>query len=83
VPNTIDLQPSEKIQAGIFGGPGTGKTHLALTFPRPNVLDFDKGILTSRSAHFVNSFGRSLSTSAALQLLTTPMTMLVDTSTSG
>ena len=57
MPNTQDIVPGSLIQAAVFGGSGVGKTHFALTFPRPNVIDLDKGILTSRSQHFVSRYG--------------------------
>lgn len=36
---------SEKLRLVIFGDPGVGKTTLAMTFPRPFVLDSDGGLV--------------------------------------
>lgn len=57
MPNTLDWKPGEKVQALIFGRSGSGKTWGSLTFPRPNVLDFDKGIATVRNPEFVRQYG--------------------------
>lgn len=45
------------IQAVVVGRSGVGKTFGAGTFPRPNFLDFDKGIATLRHPDFVQKYG--------------------------
>lgn len=55
--NTRDWVPSKQIRALVFGRYKTGKTWGALTFPRPNVLDFDKGIAVIRNPEFVKKHG--------------------------
>ena len=46
MPGITDAKRDTKIKALIFGKFKTGKTAGAATFPRPNFLDFDQGILT-------------------------------------
>jgi hypothetical protein len=41
----------------VYGAAKTGKTAGALTFPRPVVLDFDRGVATARSEWFVKTYG--------------------------
>lgn len=57
MPNTLDWNPGEKVRAVVFGRSGAGKTWGALTFPRPNVIDFDHGIAVSRNPEFVKAHG--------------------------
>ena len=57
MPNTKDWVPGDKIQALVYGKSGVGKTFGALSFPRPVVMDFDKGIATARNPVFVEKYG--------------------------
>ena len=57
MPNTRDWVPGDKIQALVYGKSGVGKTFGALSFPRPVVMDFDKGIATARNPVFVEKYG--------------------------
>lgn len=57
MPSTLDWTPTEALQILLFGRYKTGKTFGALTFPRPVVLDFDRGIATSRNPEFVKKWG--------------------------
>ena len=57
MPNTRDWVPGDKIQALVYGKSGVGKTFGALSFPRPVVMDFDKGIATARNPVFVERYG--------------------------
>ena len=57
MPNTIDWEPASKVIALVYGRFKTGKTWGALTFPRPNVIDLDRGIATSRNPEFVKKYG--------------------------
>ncbi len=43
--------PNEGLFMMVVGEPGSGKTYLIRTCPRPFVLDFDRGILTNRDVH--------------------------------
>lgn len=45
------------IQAVIMAEPGVGKTVLAGTFPRPNVLDFDEKVMVMRNPEVVKKYG--------------------------
>lgn len=55
--NTKDIIVDDKIKAIVFGKFKTGKTWGALTFPRPNVIDFDHGIKTLINPEFVKKYG--------------------------
>lgn len=57
MPNTKDFQPLKRILALIYGKSGAGKTWGALTFPRPNILDFDKGIAVVKNPAFIAKYG--------------------------
>jgi len=58
VPNTKDLDVlKDPFRVLIFGDYKTGKTWCSLTFPRPNVFDFDGGIVTVKNPQFVKQFG--------------------------
>jgi hypothetical protein len=57
MPNTKDWVPGKMIQVLVYGPKGSGKTWGALTFPRPNIMDFDKGIATVRHPAFVKKHG--------------------------
>lgn len=53
-----DIEKDRKIHALIFGLPKTGKTALALTFPRPAVIDFDGlGVEVALSPWFKRTHG--------------------------
>jgi hypothetical protein len=57
MPNTADWKPSSLIQILVYGKSKTGKTFGAYTFPRPVVMDFDKGVATVRNPDFVKRWG--------------------------
>lgn len=57
MPNTKDLIVGNAVQVLAYGKPKTGKTFGALTFPRPNVIDFDRGIVTAKNPAFVAKYG--------------------------
>ncbi len=57
MPNTLQWEPDKPIQILAYGKPKVGKTWGALTFPRPNVIDFDGGIDTARNPEFVAKYG--------------------------
>jgi hypothetical protein len=57
LPSTKDLQPDKCFRVLAYAPSGKGKTFGALTFPRPVVLDFDKGIRTARNPAFVAKYG--------------------------
>lgn len=44
-PHQLSLE-KEQLRIAIYGEPGVGKTYLALTFPRPFVIDTDGGLIT-------------------------------------
>lgn len=46
-----------KIKAIIMAPPGKGKTTLAGTFPRPNIIDFDGKVQVLRNPRFLKLFG--------------------------
>lgn len=59
----IDIDAKGKMY-GLYGPAGTGKTHLAGTFPSPYFADFDDGIITLAGKEaeydtFLNSFNAS------------------------
>lgn len=57
MPRTRDWIPGNLVQVLAFGRYKVGKTWGALTFPRPNVMDFDRGIATARNPNFVKQHG--------------------------
>lgn len=58
MPNTRDLKTEDPIiQAVVMSPPGTGKTWLLCTFPRPNVFDFDGKIGVARNPDFIKRYG--------------------------
>lgn len=57
MPSTADLIIADDIKALVFGEYKSGKTWGALTFPRPNVIDFDHGIKTLLNPEFVKQYG--------------------------
>ena len=52
-PNELTVKPT--LSALIYGQPGMGKTTLALSSPRPLLLDFDGGIHRVNAAHRVDT----------------------------
>lgn len=50
-------KPEEEIQILVYGRFKTGKTWGALTFPRPNVISFDKGMAVAHNPEWVREFG--------------------------
>lgn len=56
--NLRDWQPASVIRCLVYSKPGDGKTFGAGTFPRPNWLDFDKGIGTLMGRDFVAKHGK-------------------------
>ncbi len=48
---------NEPVQVLVVGPYKSGKTWGALTFPRPNFMDFDRGIITARNPNFVAKYG--------------------------
>ena len=57
MPNTKDYRIGTIFQAMVYGGTGVGKSFGAMTFPRPNVIDFDNGIAVARHPEFVKKYG--------------------------
>jgi hypothetical protein len=57
VPNVRNWTPDEKYKLLIFAPSKTGKSFGAGTFPRPNFMDFDKGIAVFRNPEFVAKYG--------------------------
>lgn len=57
MPNIMDWTPDEKWRSLVFAPSKTGKTFGAGTYPRPNVMDFDKGIAVFRNPEFVSKYG--------------------------
>lgn len=57
MPKLSDWKPSDPLQVMVFGQYKIGKSWGAYTFPRPVVLDFDKGIATARHPDFVKKYG--------------------------
>lgn len=57
MPNVMDWTPDEKYKLLIFAPSKTGKSFGAGTFPRPNFMDFDKGIAVFRNPEFVSKYG--------------------------
>jgi hypothetical protein len=52
-----DYEPDAKIKALAFGRFKVGKTFGAATFPRPNFMDFDRGIATLLNPDFIKKHG--------------------------
>lgn len=84
--NEIAIQRNVKIM--IYGQAGMGKTTLALSTPKPLLLDFDNGVKRVNNAHLDDNVGIAQITSWAeiVQLLTTDIaaiapyeTIIVDT----
>lgn len=57
MPYISEWKPSDPWQVLVFGEYKTGKTWGALTFPRPVVMDFDKGMATARNPEFIRKYG--------------------------
>ena len=57
MPNIKDWQADEKLKILLIGPYKSGKTWGALTFPRPNVIDFDHGISVGRNPEFIKKYG--------------------------
>lgn len=57
MPYVKDWKPSDPVQILVYGASKTGKTWGALTFPRPVVMDFDRGAATARNPEFVKKYG--------------------------
>lgn len=57
LPNTNEFKIGQVIQAAVIGVSGSGKTFGAGSFPRPNFIDFDRGIATLRHPDFVARYG--------------------------
>lgn len=56
--STKDWTMPEVLQILIYGRSKVGKTWGALTFPRPCVMDFDRGIATSNHPEFIKQYGK-------------------------
>jgi len=56
--NTEDWEPGERVQLLVYGPSKSGKTFGALTFPRPCVMDFDRGIATANNPDFIKLYGK-------------------------
>lgn len=57
MPRLDEWRPSDPVQILVYGQAKTGKSWGALTFPRPVVIDFDKGVATARNPEFVAKYG--------------------------
>jgi hypothetical protein len=57
MPSTSDLLVEDRIKVLVFSKFKQGKTFGALTFPRPNVIDFDHGVITVLNPEFVKKYG--------------------------
>lgn len=57
MPYVKDWQPSDPVQILVYGASKTGKSWGAMTFPRPVVMDFDRGAATARNPEFVKKYG--------------------------
>lgn len=51
-------KPGEKIQALVYGKFKVGKTFGAGSFPRPNIISFDRGTNVFRNPEFIKKYGR-------------------------
>ena len=56
---TFDLlaELNKPFRVVVFGSPGKGKTWGALTFPRPNIIDFDSGSVVGLHPKFIAKWG--------------------------
>lgn len=57
MPYLEDWQPTNPVQILVYGKSKVGKTWGAYTFPRPVVMDFDRGAATARNPEFVKQYG--------------------------
>ena len=57
IESTQDWTPDEKLKLLLYGRSKSGKTFGALSFPRPCVMDFDRGIATARNPAFIAKYG--------------------------
>jgi hypothetical protein len=59
---TFDLKAEleKPYRAVVFGPPGNWKTSGALTFPRPNIIDFDEGMVVGNHPQFVAKWGHKV-----------------------
>lgn len=57
MPRLDEWKPGDPVQLLVYGQAKTGKSWGALTFPRPVVMDFDKGVATARNPEFVAKYG--------------------------
>jgi hypothetical protein len=60
LPNTTEFKYDSNgiiIQTVVMSEPGVGKTVLACTFPRPNVMDFDEKVMVMRNPEVVKKYG--------------------------
>ncbi len=57
MPLLKDAQISNKFQCLVYGRFKVGKTWGALSFPRPNVISFDKGMAVARNPEWLAKFG--------------------------
>ena len=55
--DTPGWKPGDKIRVLVFGTPKIGKTFGAGTWPRPNILDYDRGIQTVFAPPFIKKHG--------------------------
>ena len=58
MPNLLEWQPGKVLQCLVYGRFKTGKTYGAGSFPRPNVMDFDRGIGTLANPDWLAKYGR-------------------------
>lgn len=58
MPLIQDWQPTDPVQILVYGKAKVGKTWGALTFPRPVVFDFDRGVATARNPDFIAKWGQ-------------------------
>lgn len=57
MPNTRDWQVGNLVQILVYGRSKIGKTFGAYSFPRPVVMDFDRGVATASNPDFVKQYG--------------------------
>lgn len=57
MPKMSEWVPGKQFQALVFGRFKVGKTWGALTFPRPNVISFDRGMAVARNPEWVSHYG--------------------------
>jgi hypothetical protein len=58
MPWAMEWQPGKVIQVLVFGKAKVGKTFGAYTFPRPVVMDFDRGVAVASNPDFLKKYGR-------------------------